>query len=423
MLQQDNNSIKWINPHKLLTFLSQTCHLEDIKLVYNLSGRGVDMRKKHIITICVAIIIVVIIGGIGFYVKNSKESGEKATIKTTTEKVTKGNLTVGLVEDGKVSLALTALNFPIQGTIKEIKVTNGQEVKAGDVLATLDDSGLQQDLIKANNSYKKAQVNYDDAVNQRELNIFSEKQKLDQLKTKADGNPNDLNAQSDYAVEKKKYDNMVNSTSSIDNAKIALSDAENNLNSAKNNLAKAILKAPIDGKVIDIGYKIGELVDGNAKNNTAAVTLCDSSKITVKASVNESDIKSISVGQSMSISVDATAEENIKGKVTDVKAIPKVDSSGVVSYEVTGVFDQGDDKIMDGMSCVITFLKNQREGVLLIPNKAVFIENQKQYVNIENSQGKTEKTEIKTGLSNGNKTEVLSGLEEGQTLIIGGVKK
>ncbi len=75
------------------------------------------------------------------------------------------------------------------------------------------------------------------------------------------------------------------------------------------------------------------------------------------------------------------------------------------------------------MTAFITFLKKEKTDVLLVPNKAIFVEDGKQYVNVKQSDGKTKKTAITGGLTNGIQTEVVEGLKQGETVVIGGVQQ
>ncbi len=77
---------------------------------------------------------------------------------------------------------------------------------------------------------------------------------------------------------------------------------------------------------------------------------------------------------------------------------------------------------MDGMNCVITILKKEVNNVLLVQDKAIYIEDGIQYVNVQKTDGSTEKRQVTGGISNGTQTEITEGLTEGETVVIGGKK-
>jgi multidrug efflux pump subunit AcrA (membrane-fusion protein) len=357
------------------------------------------------------------------------KEAEAVPVKTTEQKVVKGNLEVGLAADGRISRSITNLNFEVSGTVKKINVAIGQPVKAGDILAELDDTDLQLALTQAQNALSKAEANYTDAVNQREINQMESKIKVDEAKTKWNEKPDDASLKAAYELEQKKYQNLVNNNSTIENAKLSVEEAKNKLQEAKNNLNKIYLKAPIDGEIMNLNYKVGEVVTGSqagtnnnsASSGSAFMTIVDPSVIYVKAT--ETDISGIEIAQQMRVAIDSVSLENVAGEVVSVSDTPSIDSSGVVTYEVTGKLAEPNEMIKDGMTAFITFLKKEKTDVLLVPNKAIFVEDGKQYVNVKTSGEEPEKRAITGGLTNGIQTEVVDGLKEGETVVIGGVQQ
>jgi RND family efflux transporter MFP subunit len=359
------------------------------------------------------------------------KEAEAVPVKTTEQKVVKGNLEVGLAADGRISRSITNLNFEVSGTVKKINVAIGQPVKAGDILAELDDTDLQLAVTQAQNALSKAEANYTDAVNQREINQMESKIKVDEAKTKWNEKPDDTSLKAAYELEQKKYQNLVNNNSTIENAKLSVEEAKNKLQEAKNNLNKIYLKAPIDGEIMNLNYKVGEVVTGSqagtnnnsASSGSAFMTIVDPSVIYVKATATETDISGIEIAQQMRVAIDSVSLENVAGEVVSVSDTPSIDSSGVVTYEVTGKLAEPNEIIKDGMTAFITFLKKEKTDVLLVPNKAIFVEAGKQYVNVKTSDEEPEKRAITGGLTNGIQTEVVEGLKEGETVVIGGVQQ
>lgn len=165
---------------------------------------------------------------------------------------------------------------------------------------------------------------------------------------------------------------MVNSNSTIQNAKLSIEESKNDLQEAKNNLNKIYQKAPIDGEILKTNYKVGEVVTGSqsgsqagtnnasSTSGTAFMTIQDPTVIYVKASASETDISGIENGQQMRVAIDSVSLENVPGEVVSVSDIPTTDSSGVVTYEVTGKLTDPNPIIKDGMTSFITFLKKEK---------------------------------------------------------------
>lgn len=444
------------------------------------------MKKKFFTLLVPGMLILCLVSGC------TAQAMEESSTKTSVKEVTRGNLLIGLSYDGKVALPVTALNFEVSGKIKNINVSPGDTVKKGDLLAELDDSDLQFALSNAQINLAKAQAAYDNAVTNADYNLQVEKANLknlqreynsltdpqttvdsaqeklkkceEELKNANAEQPQDQdkidkaqkayedaqtalqkakddleNANKNYenskaslsssiSLQKKKINNTEDSDPTL-NAYYELEDAKNKLESAQNDIEKNKIFAPIDGKILDISKKVGEVVNAKEDSPTMGmgassldgfISLCDTSEIYLTTSITEGDIIGIAVGQEMRVTIDALGEENLTGKVYSVSSIPSTDSSGIITYEVIGKLDTLNDEIKDNMSAFISFVKMEKENVLQVPNKAIFIEDNQQYVNVQLDNGGTEKRAVSCGLSNGTQTEVISGLSVGEKVIIGG---
>ena len=367
---------------------------------------------------------------LGLTISGSNSSA--TTKKISTGKVTKGDLTVGLVEDGRISRSFTNLSFSVGGTIKTVNVQVGQSVKSGDVLANLDDTTLKQTVTTIQSQLDMDTAQYNAAVDSHKLNVLNEQNKLNNSTNTYNANPTDQ-TKAALDLETQTYNNLVNYDQSVIKAQAQVTTDQNNLKTAQENLSNVVLKAPSDGVITNISNKVGETIsvssgngNGASGNSSTFMVIEDPNVINVSSSVTEGDISGITNGQTMVMSIDALSLNNILGTVSTVSSKGSVDTSGIVTYTVTGTLNSPNADIKDGMTCSITFLKKQLKNVLMVPTKAVFIENGKQYVKVQQtSGGKTTvvKKAVTCGLSNGTATEVSDGLTEGQTVILGSVIK
>ncbi len=350
------------------------------------------------------------------------------TKKTTTATVTKGNLLVGLIADGRIQLSTYALAFTVSSTVKAIDVAVGDKVTKGQTLAELDDTVLQRAVVTAQNNLDRSTAGYNDAVIQHKINLVTDQIALTNATTAYNGNPNDTMTQLQYQLAKERYSNLVNYDVSVITAKLAMEDAATALATAKSNLTQTVLTATVDGVVSAINYKVGDsfTVSQNGFNTNANtfLTLIDPSVVYLTSSVTEGDIASVKAGQTMKISVDAASLVNVPGKVTAVSETPSIASTGIVTYTVTGTLDDPNVDVLQGESAVITYLKTEKDNVLYIPVKAVTTSSDGiQTVNVKDSAGKVTKVEVTTGISDGTNVEVVDGLTEGQTVVIGSISQ
>lgn len=235
-----------------------------------------------------------------------------------------------------------------------------------------------------------------------------------------------------YELQLESYNKDKKGSAAVNNAATAVKDAELNLQEAENKLKMIQITSPIDGQIINVSKKEGEKVSaasgpglmmmGTSGSGSAVVTVCDPSEIYLTANITEGDIVGVEAGQEVRVQIDSIGDEKFGGRVLTISSLPTTDSSGITSYAVTIRLDRANAVIRDGMAALLTFVRLEHTNVLMIPNKAVFIEDGRQYVNVLQGNGGYEKREVQCGLTNGTESEVLSGLNEGDTVAVGQVK-
>jgi hypothetical protein len=95
----------------------------------------------------------------------------------------------------------------------------------------------------------------------------------------------------------------------------------------------------------------------------------------------------------------------------------KIEKEGDTYYRTNVSLPKNNLQMRPGMSADLSILVTQKTAVLKVPELAITSEGEKRYVNVLDGRKQT-KTEITTGISDGEFAEVLSGLSEGQTVVI-----
>jgi hypothetical protein len=130
----------------------------------------------------------------------------------------------------------------------------------------------------------------------------------------------------------------------------------------------------------------------------------------------ESDIGSVKVGQSATVTVNALQGQEMAAHVSAIGVLPTSStssgSSGAVSYPVTVVLDQGGSGVRDGMSATADIVTGRASG-LVVPNQAV----QGGMVTVEHNGARTQQR-VQTGVVGDTSTQVLSGLKQGDTVVV-----
>jgi HlyD family secretion protein len=185
------------------------------------------------------------------------------------------------------------------------------------------------------------------------------------------------------------------------------------LEGAKLRVADAILQAPFSGTVVSVGPQVGELVSAA----TPIVVLADLEHYYIDASIDETDIGRLQVGQDVAITLDAFPDVTLNGKVTQIDPLGSV-AQGVVTYgveiEVTSV--QG--TLRPNMTTTVDIVVARKENALVVPNRAVRRGTAGRYQVEVMQEGKAESRPVTIGLSNEVVTEIVEGVSEGEEVVV-----
>jgi HlyD family secretion protein len=295
-------------------------------------------------------------------------------------------------------------------------------------------------LKKAELALRKAQEDYDAVAYRADVGLTPQAEALQQAsidyeKAKADFNlatnsPTEEEkkaAAATLADAKSKLASLLRKPVAEDVAvsEAGVTKARTAVEKARANLQNAVLKSPIDGVVVEVNVRVGEV-----PKETTAIILVDDSRLHIDVAVDEIDIRRVKAQQPVSVTLEALPDEVLPGKVvsispatTDSETLlqsPATASAGVPSYIVTIELAHNSPDLRVGMSAKATVQTRLREGVPLVPNRAIQIEREtgKEYVDKLDGEGTPVRTEIKTGLRNETDSEVLSGLAAGDKVLI-----
>ncbi len=180
---------------------------------------------------------------------------------------------------------------------------------------------------------------------------------------------------------------------------------------AEKDLADAILRAPYDGTVLAVNVSLGDW----ASDTQVVAVVADMSSLQIESPLSELDVARVEQGQQAMVEVTAFTDMRLPAHVDRVAPAASI-SQGVANYPATIVLDKTDPKVRSGMSANVTIIADRRQGVLLLPNRAVRTRGADRVVATLKS-GQIEWLPIQIGASNDMQTEVLEGLAEGQEVV------
>ncbi len=302
---------------------------------------------------------------------------------------------------GKTDIAIRP---QVTGFITKVHVDEGQAVKKGQVLFTLDQVQFQAAVDQAEAAVAAAKT----AVATAQLTEQNKRMLLDK------------NIISEYEWQM--------AANSLSQAKAQLAQSQAALTNARKNLAYTVVTSPSDGVVGTIPNREGSLASPSSAQ--PLTTVSDNSQVYAYFSLTEKDILDITRGGKASLAseIDKMPEVSLilangevyplKGKVATVSGV--IDgSTGAAS--VRALFDNPDKMLRSGNTGTISIPQNNEEA-LVIPQKATFEIQDLKYVYTVNDSNITKTTPIKILPNNDGKNYVVSeGLKAGDRVVIEGV--
>ena len=360
---------------------------QDVPVAYQDSEYPVQLqpkrkRRRGVIAAIIACCIVVAgVAGAFFIMNPFEKPADEPLVKPETAVVSRENFSSFVHVPGTVGPAAEIYVTPeVSGTVREVKVREGQNVQAGDILFVMKNSDLEDKLSDAESALEKAkekvsdeqskvtdaQTEYDDAVDEynaavEKMNSAQEKARTeaDQAYDKTysaalDAIPDDADEKERAKLEEKAvesaqkafdkaYDAAIGNVddpgdfnhdpyvSAVDSAQSDLDSAEEKqqkaqeeYDHAKEALDKLTVKAPATGTLLALNVKPGSAVSGSSGESTSSggesARIGDLSMLTIEVGVGELDLSAIRMGQ-----LAKTTFPAVKGLETDAKVV-KIDT-------------------------------------------------------------------------------------------------
>jgi multidrug efflux pump subunit AcrA (membrane-fusion protein) len=199
--------------------------------------------------------------------------------------------------------------------------------------------------------------------------------------------------------------------------------ADVDLQNARQRLRETRIFAPMDGVITARPVQNGQIIASGISNvggGTNLMVLSDLSRLFVSASVDESDIGKVAIGQRATITADAYPGRRFIGKVVRI-ATKGVNTSNVVTFEVkVEVEGEGKGLLRPEMTANVDIQAERREDVLVLPNEAVQFGRGGYYVELKHQDkpDTTTRERVKIGITDGLYTEIVEGLTEGQEVAL-----
>jgi len=315
--------------------------------------------------------------------------GRAPEVSYRTAKIERGPLQASVSASGTVNpVTQVSVGTQVSGQVKELLVDFNSEVKAGQLIATIDPETFEYRVRQAQADVDAAQA----AVLTAQANVSAARAGISRARTDFS------EAQRDYErkkslVEKQfiaqseaeKAQALVNTTrESVSSAEAQLGVAEAQVKSARAGVAqrqaalsqsrvdlqRTQITSPVNGIVIKRAVERGQTVAASLQAPELFVIAQNLQDMQVEASIDESDVSRIRLGQKASFTVDAFPGQSFEGEIRQVrKAAQNV--ANVITYVAVIGFSNSAGRLLPGMTANVRVVTDLRDNALKIPNAAL----------------------------------------------------
>lgn len=353
------------------------------------------MKKSKTILILVIIAVTFTAALIFFWKRN-----QKSPITYDTKKAEISNIILKTMATGSIIPDDEVIIRPnISGVVNEIYVKEGDQIKAGDRIASIKVIPNIANLQSAQNGVARAKI---DVENQKKI----------------------------FARQKQLFDKGVISANDYDNSKATFDQSQQAYNASYQNyeivktgttrglssLAQTIIKATTSGIVLDIPVEVGNQVieTNNFNPGTDIASIADISKMIFEGKIDESEVGKIKEGMPIKITVGAIPNKEFDGKLTYIA--PKgIKETGAVQFDIEATINISEtDYIRAGLSANASIILDKAENTLTIQESLLQYDKKtkKPYVEIAVGDQEFERRDVVLGISDGITAQVKSGVSE-----------
>lgn len=329
---------------------------------------------------------------------------EPVSVKMDTAVVSRGDIYTLTTYDAKVYPDIEKVSFLIDGEVKDISVSLGQTVEEGDIIISLNDKKITEQLEKTKKSLNDAKSNNEFNDVQREHDIQIMALNIEKM---IENNASEIDiSESQADMEKLEFTGKQTRESN----EINIKKLQERIDELETELKKTTIVSPCKGNVVYLQrLRINDKVI--ADNPVAVIT--DDSKLHIQSDYLKRDI----------INSASSVYALINGKEYDIEYIP-LEADEVVKMNEGAKIESKfsfipDSSILPGDYASICIKGDFKENVLSIPKGSLYNDSKGYFVYLMIDDNLV-RSDIKVGIVTDIQVEIISGLEEGDVVYVQG---
>lgn len=317
-------------------------------------------RKRHLkIWLIAALIIAGVTTGVVW-----KATGKSDSMQYKTQKAFRGDIVVTVSATGNLEPTNQVdVGTEVSGTIKTVEVDYNDEVKVGQVLARLDTSKLEAQVLKSKAALGAARAK----VLETEASVIETRDELARLSQVWELSNKKVPSQRDLDAAQAALHRAQAGEAS---AKAQVAEAQATLEANQTDLAKAVIHSPINGIVLARSVEPGQTVAASLQAPVLFTLAEDLSQMRLHVAVDEADVGQVQKGQEAFFTVDAYPYRDFPARVIQVRYGSQT-VGGVVTYETLLNVDNTDLSLRPGMTATAEITVQKVENAILVSNGAM----------------------------------------------------
>lgn len=364
--------------------------------------------------LAIVVLVLLAAGGAGWWWISSVQA---ATVRVAqVEEAAAGSPGVLNASGYVVARRRATVSSKITGRVIDVLVDEGMAVKAGQVLARLDDTLARANLALAERELQAART----GVRESEVRLA---EALLTLKRRDELAREGIVGQAELDAAQAEADSL---RARVEAAREAVGVAGRVVALRQAELDDTVIRAPFSGVAISKDAQPGEMVSpisaGGGFTRTGICTIVDMSSLEIEVDVNEAYINRVTPDQPVTAVLDAYPDWQIPAHV--ITTVPTADRQKATVLVRIGL-DALDPRLLPDMGVKVTFHAadvepaEQTRPRLLVPKSAIRTANGGQVVFVVR-EGQLERRAVKLGSDEGELVEVLAGLDAGERVVVEG---
>jgi HlyD family secretion protein len=358
------------------------------------------MPVRTTLKVSVGILVVAALAGGAAFFLRADGTGEATTQSVTVERrsIEAKALAVGTIEP---ETEIT-VKSQVSGVVQHLFVEEGRYVEAGGSLLELRPEPTPLELVEARRALEMREIGVETLRRERDrMNHLSQVQGISERELE----------QAERGYQEAALE--------LATARDRLELLETGRVSSQGMTVQSLVRAPVSGYVLQRTVEVGDPVVplSSFQEGTVLMTMADMDRLVFRGTVDEIDVGRLREGMPVTISVGALPGVAMPGTLVRISLKGRTQENATV-FPVEIAVQAGDGiRLRAGYSANADILLEQREAVLVVPERVVTFQGDSAWVEVPGPAGDRVRRRIRTGLSDAIHVEVLEGLEEGETVL------